>query len=193
MELLIKHRITDGMTDEEFYELCAQNRDLKFERTAERNIIVMSPTHTFSGEQNAEITYQLRKWNKIKKLGKVFDSSTGFTLPNSAVRSPDACFIFNEQWSALSSENKKGFARICPDFIIELMSDTDTLEYTTKKMQEYMSNGCKLGWIIEPRQKQVHIFRFGKEIEILKDFNQSISADELLPGFALDLAELENL
>lgn len=193
MELLIKHRITDGMTDEEFYELCAQNRDLKFERTADRNIIVMSPTHTLSGDQNAEITYQLKKWNKSKKLGKVFDSSTGFKLPNSAVRSPDACFIFNERWNALSLENKKGFAKICPDFIIELMSDTDTLDYTSKKMQEYMSNGCLLGWIIDPQSQQVHVFRPNKEIEIITGFNQSIRAHELLPDFALDLAELENL
>lgn len=193
MELLIKHRITDGMTDEEFYELCAQNRDLKFERTAERNIIVMSPTHTLSGNRNSEIDFQLRKWNKEKKLGKVFDSSTGFTLPNSAVRSPDACFIFNERWNALSPENKTGFARICPDFIIELMSDTDTLGYSSQKMLEYMSNGCKLGWIIDPQSQQVHIFRLSKETEILKGFNQFVSADELLPGFALDLAELENL
>lgn len=193
MELLIKHKITDGMTDAEFYELCAQNRDLKFERTAERNIIVMSPTHTLSGHRNSEIDYQLRKWNKAKKLGKVFDSSTGFTLPNSAVRSPDACFIFNDRWNALSLEHKKGFAKICPDFIIELMSDTDTLGYTTEKMKEYMANGCRLGWIIDPQQKRVHIFRPMKDVEIFSGFNHSISAYELLPDFELDLTELETI
>lgn len=193
MELLIKHKITDGMTDAEFYELCAQNRDLKFERTAERNIIVMSPTHTLSGHRNSEIDYQLRKWNKAKKLGKVFDSSTGFTLPNSAVRSPDACFIFNDRWNALSLEHKKGFAKICPDFIIELMSDTDTLGYTTEKMKEYMANGCRLGWIIDPQQKRVHIFRPMKDVEIFSGFNHSISAHELLPDFELDLTELETI
>jgi hypothetical protein len=130
MGLLIKHKITDGITDAEFYDLCAQNRNLKFERTAERNIIVMSPAHTLSGGQNAAITGQLRNWNKAKKPGKVFDSSSGFTLPHSAVRSPDACY-------------------------------------------------------------SLHIFRPNKDIEIFSGFNYSVSANELLPGFELDLPELE--
>lgn len=193
MDLLIKHRVLEGMNEDEFYELCVQNRDLKFERNADRHILVMSPTSSLSGSFNSEIDYQLQRWNKEKKLGICFDSSAGFTLPNGAVRSPDASFIFLARWNNLSTKDKKGFARICPDFIIELMSETDTIQNITLKMEEYLINGCRLGWIIQPDEKRVHIFQPDRQVEIVQGFDRSVSASEVLPEFALDLRELRTV
>lgn len=190
MDLLIKHRMFEEMSEEEFYQLCIQNRDLQFERNVDGNIIVMSPTSSLSGKFNNEISFQLTTWNKKTNAGLCFDSSSGFTLPNGAIRSPDASFVSSERWSSLSPEEQKGFARICPDFIIELMSETDTIQMMTQKIEEYLNNGCKLAWIIDPKKENVHIFRQGKSPEIKTGFNQSVSGENVLPGFELDLREL---
>lgn len=190
MDLLIKHRLFEDMSEEEFYQLCIQNRDLQFERNVDGNIIVMSPTSSLSGDLNSEIDFQLRQWNKKTKLGKCFDSSTGFTLPNGAVRSPDASFISTARWNALSPEEQKGFARICPDFIIELMSESDTIQMITVKIEEYLANGCQLAWIVDPVKQAVHIFRKNGSRETITGFHQSVSGENVLPGFELDLREL---
>lgn len=191
MDLLIRHRVFEEMDDAEFYNLCMQNRDLRFERTPDGNIIVMSPASSISGDLNSEIDYQLRKWNKENKLGKCFDSSAGFTLPDNSVRSPDASFIFIERWNALSTDQRKGFAHICPDFIIELKSETDTLQALTQKMQEYLNNGCRMGWLIDPVKEQLLIFIPDQNVRIIEGFNQSVAEESILPGFALDLRELK--
>ncbi len=123
MDLLIRHRVFEEMDDAEFYNLCMQNRDLRFERTPDGNIIVMSPASSISGDLNSEIDYQLRKWNKENKLGKCFDSSAGFTLPDNSVRSPGASFIFNERWNALSIEQRRGNEEVLPTSVRTLSSN----------------------------------------------------------------------
>ncbi|HEY9045221.1 MAG TPA: Uma2 family endonuclease, partial [Ohtaekwangia sp.] len=155
------------------------------------NIIVMSPASSVSGDLNSEIDYQLRKWNKEYKLGKCFDSSAGFTLPDNSVRSPDASFIFIDRWNALTPEQRRGFAHICPDFIIELKSESDTFSALSQKMQDYLANGCKMGWLIDADKEQVFIFLPGKNVSTIEGFDQSVKEEGILPGFALDLRELK--
>lgn len=193
MDLLIKHRIFEEMSADEFYQLCVQNRDLQFERNADGNIIVLSPTHSLSGKLNNEISFQLTIWNKKHQLGECFDSSTGFTLPNGAVRSPDASFISHQRWNSLSAEEQKGFARICPDFIIELMSESDHIQPMIQKMEEYLSNGCRLAWIIDPKEEKVHVFNKDSSRKTYTGFDQSVPGEDVLPGFQLDLRELRIL
>lgn len=190
MELLIKYKLFESMGEDEFYQLCTQNRDLQFERNSDGNILVMSPTSSYSGKFNNEISFQLTQWNKKSNGGLCFDSSTGFTLPNGAVRSPDASFISNDRWNALAPEEQKGFARICPDFIIELMSESDTIQMITVKIEEYLANGCQLAWIIDPVKQSVHIFRKDGSKETVNGFHQSVPGENVLPGFELDLREL---
>jgi Uma2 family endonuclease len=191
MDLLIRHRVFEEMDDTEFFDLCQQNRDLRFERNPDGNIIVMSPASSVSGDLNSEIDYQLRKWNKEHQLGKCFDSSAGFTLPDNSVRSPDASFIFMDRWKALSTEQRKGFAHICPDFVIELKSESDAFAALAQKMQEYLVNGCCMGWLIDPDKEQVFIFLPGKNVSMIEGFHQSIGENSILPGFSLDLRELK--
>lgn len=190
MDLLIKQRIFEEMSEDEFYQLCVQNRDLRFERNADGNILVMSPASSLSGELNSEIDYQLRNWNKKSKLGKCFDSSAGFTMPNDAVRSPDASFISNSRWNSLSAEEQRGFARICQDFIVELMSESDNLQPMIRKMEEYISNGCRLAWIVDPKEEKVHVFRKDGSTKVYTGFDQSVPGEDVLPGFELNLREL---
>jgi len=177
------------LTDEQFFQLCQNNRDLRFERTAAGELIIMPPTGSETGDRNADLTYQLRGWSRQNKLGKSFDSSTGFKLPNAAERSPDASWVKMERWNALSVAEKERFAPLCPDFVVELMSPSDSLEKTRTKMREYMDNGARLGWLINRQQQQVEIYRPNREVEILQS-PQTLSGEDLLPGFVLDLAEI---
>ncbi|NEO97884.1 MAG: Uma2 family endonuclease [Symploca sp. SIO2E9] len=173
--------------DHKQFELIAlANRDLRLELTAEGELIVMPPTGGNTGRRNADITYQLQAWNRRFQLGEVFDSSTIFQLPNGAERSPDAAWISREEWNSLSDEEKETFPPLCPEFVIELRSKSDSLKTLQKKMQEYMDNGCRLGWLINYKQKQIEIYRCGKSREILQS-PQTISGEDLLPGFVLDL------
>jgi Uma2 family endonuclease len=177
------------LTDEQFFQLCQNNRDLRFERTATGELIIMPPTGSETGDCNAELTYQLRGWSRQNKLGKSFDSSTGFKLPNAAERSPDASWVTMERWNALTQEEKQRFAPLCPDFVVELMSPSDSLEKTRTKMREYMDNGARLGWLINRQQRQVEIYRSNREVEILQN-PQTLSGEDVLPGFVLDLAQI---
>ncbi|MGK7880357.1 MAG: Uma2 family endonuclease [Crocosphaera sp.] len=177
------------LTDEQFFELCQNNRDLRFERTATGQLIIMPPTGSETSDRNAELTYQLRAWNRQSKLGKSFDSSGGFKLPNGAERSPDASWIHKDQWNGLTPAEKEKFAPLCPDFVVELMSPSDSLEKTRLKMQEYMENGARLGWLINRRQKQVEIYRPDQEVEILQN-PQFLSGETVLPDFSLDLTDI---
>ena len=174
------------LTNEQFEQFCAQNRDLRIELTAEGIIEIMPPTFSQTGNKNIKITTQLELWTSDKDSGFAFGSSTGFTLPNGAVRSPDASWISNSRLVALSDEGKGGFTSICPDFVVELRSDSDRLSVLQAKMDEYMANGARLGWLLDPLQRQAHIYRPNAEPEIL-DNPESISADPELPGFTLDL------
>lgn len=176
-----------SITHEKFWEICQANQDLRLELTAAGEVIAMSPTHSWTGQQNSGLTAQLWNWNESTELGIVFDSSTGFTLPNGAVRSPDAAWIKKERWNSLTEEQQRyEFSPIAPDFVVELRSSSDDLETLQAKMQEYMSNGVQLGWLIDPKQRQVEIYRVGKPTEILQA-PSLISAEDLLPGFELKL------
>ncbi len=177
------------LTDEQFFQLCQQNRDLRFERTARGELIIMPPTGSETSDRNADLTYQLRAWSRQNQLGKSFDSSGGFKLPSGAERSPDASWVKMERWNALTQAEKERFAPLCPDFVVELISPSDSLEKTRAKMREYMDNGAKLGWLINRQQQQVEIYRSNREVEILQ-YPQTLSGEDILPGFVLDLIQI---
>ncbi|MCC5639696.1 Uma2 family endonuclease [Nostoc sp. CHAB 5844] len=178
-------------TDEQFYQLCRENPDVKFERNAQGEIIVMPPTGGETGKYNVEIASDFVIWNRQAKLGVCFDSSTCFKLANGANRSPDVAWIKQDRWDALTPQEKAKFPPIAPDFVLELMSPSDDLADTQAKMQEYMDNQVKLGWLINPKAKQVEIYRPGKPVEVLNSPTQ-LSGEDILPGFILDLAIVWN-
>jgi Uma2 family endonuclease len=174
------------ISDEQFLQLCQDNRDWKFERSAKGDLIIMPPTGGKTSSSNASITAQLWIWNEQNKLGKVFDSSGGFKLPNNANRSPDAAWIALSHWNNLTDEQKEKFIPLCPDFAIELLSPTDSLKLTQEKLQEYIDNGASLGWLINRKSRQVEIYRQGQEVEILNS-PTILSGENILPGFTLNL------
>lgn len=182
-------QLSIDLTDEQFWQLCQRNRDYCFERNAQGDLIVMSPTGSDTGRRNLDIIVQLGNWNKKNKLGVAFDSSTGFKLPCGAERSPDASWVKKERWESLTTEEKERFAPICPDFVVELRSKSDDLKPLKEKMQEYIDNGAKLGWLIDRQNQQVEITRQGKPTEIIKS-PQTLSGEDILPGFVLDLTEI---
>ena len=176
-----------NLTDEAFFQLCQNNRDLRFERTAAGELIIMPPTGSDTGNRNFDIAVELGIWNKQTKLGKGFDSSTGFKLPNGKDVSPDVAWIKKEHWDSLTSEQQNKFAPIAPDFVIELRSSSDNLKPLQEKMQEYIDNGVKLAWLIDRKQRKVFIYRPGQAVEEL-DNPQTLTGEDLLPGFILDLS-----
>ena len=190
---VIKFRPLTDMTDEQFADFCALNDVLRIERSAEGEIILMPPAHSNTGTRNADLNADLTIWARTDGTGRYFDSSAGFKLPNGALRSPDASWILNSRLDALTSDERSGFFSICPDFVIELRSTSDSLTDLRAKMEEYMDNGARLGWLIDPlaNPKQVYIYRPQAEVEVLEDAN-SISGEPELPGFTLDLTRLWN-
>ncbi|NES69437.1 MAG: Uma2 family endonuclease [Okeania sp. SIO2D1] len=174
------------LTDEQFWQLCQENDDFRFERSATGELIIMSPTGGNTGKRNVKITTQLDIWNSQNNLGEVFDSNTGFTLPNGSDRSPDASWISRQRWDSLTLEEQDRFIPLCPDFVVELMSPSDTLEKTRAKMREYIENGAKLGWLINRKKRQLEIYRPQQDVEILEN-PQTVSGENVLPGFTLDL------
>ena len=178
-----------NLTDEQFWQLCQRNREYRFEANAQGDLIIMPPTGSDTGKRNFDILVQLGMWNKKYKLGIAFDSSTGFTLPNGAKRSPDASWVTLARWNSLTTEEQEKFAPICPDFVVELRSKTDALKPLQEKMQEYIDNGAKLGWLIDRQNQQVAIYRLNQPIEIVKS-PSSLSGESILPNFTLDLAEI---
>lgn len=177
------------LTDEAFYELCRSNPDVKFERTATGDLIVMSPTGGESGQRNADIIIDLGLWNRQTQLGVTFDSSTGFKLPNGAERCPDASWVRGDRWEALTPEQRRKFPPLAPDFVVELRSASDDLDSLQAKMQEYIDNGVQLGWLINPQDQQVEIYRPAQPVEVLQS-PQSLSGEAVLPGFSLDLSRI---
>ncbi|NET72748.1 MAG: Uma2 family endonuclease [Sphaerospermopsis sp. SIO1G2] len=173
-------------TDDEFVEIVAANKDLRLELSHQGELIVMSPTGGETGNRNFEMYLDLGIWNRKHKLGKAFDSSTGFKLPNGATRSPDVSWIKIAKWNILTPEQRKKFLPLCPDFVIELVSESDDLAETQAKMREYINNGLLLGWLINPKTKQVEIYRQNQEVEILSN-PQTLSGEDVLPEFILDL------
>ncbi|WP_413166423.1 Uma2 family endonuclease [Capilliphycus salinus ALCB114379] len=177
------------LTDEQFFQLCQNNRDLKFERNSNGDLVIMSPTGGETGRSNFEIAVDLGIWNRQTKLGVAFDSSTGFKLPNGADRSPDAAWITLERWDSLTSEQRRKFIPLCPDFVIELRSASDSLKKIQEKMQEYIDNGVRLGWLINPIDKSVEIYRQNQDVHILES-PTTLSGEDVLPGFILNLQEI---
>lgn len=177
---------TIELTDEQFFQICQSNRDLRFEKTASGELMVMPPTGGETGNRNGRLTQQLFNWSDTNEDGIAFDSSTGFKLPNGADRSPDAAWIRKERWDALSPEDKMRFVPLCPDFVVEILSPSDRLETLQAKMQEYIDNGARLGWLLNRKLRRVEIYRPGKEPEIL-DGVDTVSGEEVLPGFVLRL------
>ena len=174
------------LTQEQFYQLCINNRDLHIERNANGDLVIMPPTGGETGNRNGRLIQQLFNWSDSDGTGIAFDSSTGFILPNGANRSPDASWIPLTKWNALTDEEKQRFLPLCPDFAVELLSPSDNLAKTQKKMQEYLDNGMVLGWLINPVQQQVEIYRQGKQIEVLNAPN-SLSGENVLSEFVLNL------
>ncbi|MDB9450126.1 Uma2 family endonuclease [Dolichospermum circinale] len=173
-------------TDDKFVEMVAANKDLRLELSSQGELSIMSPTGGETGDRNLELGGQVWFWNHQNGLGKAFDSSTGFKLPNGATRSPDVSWIKMERWNALTPEQRKRFLPLCPDFVIELVSESDDLADTQAKMREYIANGLRLGWLINPKNKQVEIYRPNQEIEVLQS-PANLSGENVLPGFILDL------
>jgi Uma2 family endonuclease len=174
------------MNDEQFFQLCQKNRGLRFERNAKGDITIMAPAGSDTGMRNSDLNADLVIWNRRKKLGFTFDSSTGFILPNGAMRSPDAAWILKERWEALTPEERSRFAPICPDFVMELLSPSDSLKVTQAKMQEYQDNGARLGWLINRKAREVEIYRIGQPVEVLYT-PTSLSGEQVLPEFVLNL------
>ncbi|PZO44656.1 MAG: hypothetical protein DCF17_03760 [Shackletoniella antarctica] len=177
------------LTDEAFYQLCRANPDVKFERSAQGELVIMSPTGGESGRRNADITIDLGLWNRQTQLGYTFDSSTCFKLPNGAERSPDAAWVERSRWESLSPEQREKFPPIAPDFVIELRSASDSLPPLQAKMQEYQANGVRLGWLINPQDQQVEIYRQSSPGQVLRA-PQQLSGESVLPGFTLNLARV---
>lgn len=180
-------KTVDGMDEEMFFDLCQANSELRMERDQYGNIIVMSPTGSTTGKYNSTINARVWLWNEEAGLGVTFDSSTGFTLPNGAVRSPDVSWIANDRWEAIPEPQQEKFAPICPDFAVEVRSGSDRMADLKKKMEEYLINGCRLGWLIDRKGKAVHIYRLDGSIEIKKGKSVDLSGEDVLPGLMMKL------
>jgi Uma2 family endonuclease len=174
------------MTQEQLFDFCQQNRDMRIERTAQGDLIIMSLEGGESGARSISIGGQLFVWARRDGTGMCFASSTGFLLPNGANRSPDASWVLRTRLAALSPEQMENFPPLCPDFVVELLSPTDSLRQTEEKMKEYVANGARLGWLINPRKKQVLIYRPKEPTQILEN-PTTLTGDPVLPGFVLDL------
>lgn len=177
------------LSDDQFYQLCLNHRELKFERTATGELVIMSPVGGVGGSKEADLIADLVYWNRQKQLGKVFSSSTCFKLPNGSDRSPDAAWIAKENWDRLTTEQQHKFPPICPDFVIELRSKSDAIAPLQQKMQEYLSNGLRLGWLINPQNRQVEVYTANQSKRVI-DCPQQIDGADILPGFVLNLSFL---
>lgn len=181
--------LTLTVTREQFVELAIANRELQLERTATGELIVNPPTGGDTGYRNLDIEGQLWLWNRRTGLGKAFNSSTGFHLPNGADRSPDAAWVRQERWDGLTPKQKESFIPLCPDFVVELRSKTDNMEPLRAKMKEYTNNGARLGWLIDRKNRKVEIYRQNQDVEVLEN-PVTLSGEDVLPGFVLDLTEV---
>lgn len=180
---------SDRLTDDEFYAFCQANRHLRIEREADGQIVFEMPTKTQTGFQNADLIAEVVIWNRKAKLGYVSDSNGGYTLPDASVRAPDVAWVSHERWNALSNIEQDKFAQVCPDFVIELMSDPGETYTLPAKMEKYLQNGVRLGWVVNPFGQQTTIYRPNAEPET-KPFTATLSGEDVLPGFDLRLSEI---
>jgi len=188
--VLVQIPATLRVTDEEFLDFVRSNPDLRLERTATGELIVMSPTGSESGNRNAKLIIKFGIWNDRTHLGLVFDSSTGFRLPNGATRAPDVSWVRQDRWDTLTPEERKGFAPLCPDFTLELASPSDDIKKLQAKMEEYLENGCRLGWLLDPQTKQVWVYRPGQSAPKILQDPPTLPGEDVLPGFVLDLSAI---
>ena len=181
--------LSKKLDDSDFYELCLANQDLRIERTSDGDIIIMPPTGGETGRRNFDLSVSFGSWARADGTGVGFDSSTVFALPNGARRSPDLAWVKLSSWNALTAEQRRGFPPLCPDFVVELRSHTDSLSALQDKVPEYIANGAQLGWLIDPIEKKAYVYRPQLEVECLEN-PASISGGSLLEGFTLDLTEV---
>jgi Uma2 family endonuclease len=181
--------ILKKITDEDFFEFCQSNPELRIECTAEGDLVIMPPTGGETGGRNFTLIVAFGNWAIADGTGKGFDSSTVFKLPNGARRSPDLAWLKLSRWEALTDKERRGFSPLCPDFVIELRSHTDSLSMLQEKMEEYIANGAQLGWLIDPVEKKVYLYRPGAQVECL-DNPETVSGDPLLKSFTLSLEEI---
>jgi Uma2 family endonuclease len=174
-----------NLSRSQFRQIASDNPDMKLERNKEGNLIVIAPTGGETGSFNFDLIGQLYLWNSTNRAGKAFDSSTGFELPEDGDRSPDVAWITLDRWEALTPEERRGFLPLCPDFVIELMSRSDSWIQTQAKMVEYIESGCRLGWLLDPKGKRAAIYRTGKPPQLLTA-PESLSGEDVLPGFVID-------
>jgi Uma2 family endonuclease len=177
------------LSDHEFFEFCQLNRDWRFERTSDGDLLIMTPTGGETGRRSLELARQFSEWAVRDGSGLGFDSSTGFVLPNGATRSPDLAWISNPRWESLTNDEREEFPPLCPDFVVELRSRSDSLEALQAKMREYIGNGALLGWLIDPWSRMVYVHRPGEQVMYLEN-PSNISGEPLLPGFVLDLSRI---
>jgi Uma2 family endonuclease len=183
-------RIPDlpSMDNDRLYNFCVYNPELKIERNHKGELLIMAPTGGETGYRNFYINGSIFTYLKQTNLqGRFFDSSTGFLLPNKAIRSPDASWISAERWDALRPEERKKFVPLAPDFLIELLSESDEISFAQIKMQEWIENGVRLAWLLDPFQKASYICRKNREVEVVMGMN-TLSGEDVLPGFELDLS-----
>lgn len=188
--LILNLSPTIELTDEQFFQLCVNNRDLRLEQTAQGELIIMPPTGWKSGNQNSRLTQRLGNWADADGTGLAFDSSTGYILPNGAKRSPDASWVSRQRLEALNPDPTR-FLPMAPDFAVELRSANDELKTVQQKMQEYINNGVHLGWLIAPQNQRVEIYRIGQNVEVLQS-PTSLLGEDVLPGFVLELNQILN-
>ncbi|MFM9840411.1 MAG: Uma2 family endonuclease [Cyclobacteriaceae bacterium] len=185
----IKTKSFGGMTDRQFERFCIENEPLNFERNSKGEIIVMPPTSTNIEFWNNDVSSELNLWNRKSKLGFTFGNNAGFKLSNGAIKSPDAAFVSKARISELAPHQKKGFYQVCPDFVIEILSDSDSLPQLKEKMKEWIDNGCILAWLINPQKKKTTIYRANEKTEEVS-FHTILSGENLLPNFKINLKDI---
>jgi len=188
--LILNLSPTIELTDEQFFQLCVNNRDLRLEQTAQGELIIMPPTGWKSGNRNSRLTQRVGNWADVDGTGLAFDSSTGYILPNGAKRSPDASWVSRERLEALNPDPTR-FLPMAPDFAVELRSANDELKTVQQKVQEYINNGVRLGWLIDPQNQRVEIYRIGQNVEVLQSLT-TLLGEDVLPGFVLELNQILN-
>ena len=180
----------NAMTEDEFYLFCRRNPELKFERRADGIIEFLSMTGGTTGRRNTKLISRLDRWAEEAGLGQVFDSSTGFRLANGAVRSPDVAWVRTDAWAALTPEQQEKFPPLCPDFVVELASPSDAVADLTAKLNEYVANGCRLAWLLDPKTETARVFRADGSVSVVKDFAETLGGEDVLPGFSFALSLL---
>ena len=188
--LVLRGLVTE-FSEDEFFEFCQANSDLRLERNASGEIVIMTPAGFVSSAQSAEVVSQLRNWNKIHKLGRVADSSAGYNVPDKSTLSPDASWFSLAAWEKIPAAKRRRFLPICPEFVVEVMSPSDTLVASQAKMEQWLQNGAQLGFLITDDPAEIaYIYRPGQPVEVVPGFDNELSGEPVLPGFRLDLREL---